>query len=47
MLAGMTESGEDWATLRDNYPKPARYTLRERLVRNFVRMCLGWISARA
>ena len=47
MLAGMTKSGEDWATLRDHYPKPARYTLRERLVRNFVRMCLGWMSAKA
>ena len=48
MLGGMTESGEEWATLRDHYPKPARHTLRERLVRNLVRMCLRSLaSARA
>jgi len=40
MLGNMTKSGEEWATLRDHYPKPARYTLRERVVRNLVRMCL-------
>ena len=47
MLSEMTKSGEDCAKLRDHYPKSARHTLRERLVRNFVRMCLGWISVRA
>ena len=40
MLGNMTKSGEEWATLRDHYARPARYTLRERLVRNLVRMCL-------
>ena len=44
MLGNMTKSGEDWATLRDHYPKPARYTLRERLVRNLVRMCLRTLA---